>query len=52
MSYGLDNYVDNKVSAPVFFFFFFFLFFLLTILKLDIKKMENVVPSSFYFCIR
>ena len=24
MSYGLDNYVNNKVSDPVLFFFFLF----------------------------
>ena len=48
MSYGLDNYVNNKVSASIFFFFFFFL----TFLQLDIKKKENVVPSSFYFYAR
>ena len=40
MSYGLDNYVNNKVSAPVLLF--------LTVLRLDIKKKENVVPNSFY----
>ena len=39
MSYGLDNYVNNKVSTPVLLF--------LTVLQLDIKKKENVVPSSF-----
>ena len=41
MSYGLDNYVNNKVSAPVLLF--------LTVLQLDIKKKENMVPNSFYF---
>ena len=40
MSYGLDKYVNNKVSAPVLLF--------LTVLQLDIKKKENVVPNSFY----
>ena len=44
MSYGLDNYVNNKVSDPVLLF--------LTVLQLDIKKKENVVPKSFYFCTR
>ena len=44
MSYGLDNYVNNKVSAPVLLF--------LTALQLDIKKKENMVPNSFYFCTR
>ena len=39
MSYGLDNYVNNKVSAPVLLF--------LTILKLDVKKKENWVPIVF-----
>ena len=46
MSYGLDNYVNNKVSAPV------LLFFFLTLLQLDIKKKENVAPNSFYFYTR
>ena len=41
MSYGLDNYVNNKVSDPVLLF--------LTVLQLDIKKNENVVPKSFLF---
>ena len=45
MSYGLDNYVNNKVSDSV-------LLFFLTVLQLDIKKKENVVPKSFYFCTR
>ena len=45
MSYGLGNYVNKKVSDPV-------LFFFLTVLQLDIKKKENVVPKSFYFCTR
>ena len=45
MSYGLDNYINNKVSAPVLLKFF-------TVLQLDIKKKENVVPNSFYFCTR
>ena len=44
MSYGLDNYVNNKVSDPVLLF--------LTVVQLDIKKRENVVPKSFYFCTR
>ena len=44
MSYGLDNYVNNKVSDSFYYF--------LTILQLDIKKKENVVPKSFYFCTR
>ena len=42
MSYGLDNNVNNKVSDPVLLF--------LTVLQLDIKKKENVVPKCFYFC--
>ena len=42
MSYGFDNnYVSNKVSDPVLLF--------LTVLQLDIKKKENMVPKSFYF---
>ena len=44
MSYGLDSYVNNKVSAPVLLF--------LTFLKLGIKKKENLIPNSFYFCTR
>ena len=44
MSYGLGNYVNNKVGDPVLLF--------LTVLQLDIKKKENVIPKSFYFCIR
>ena len=40
MSYGLGNYVNIKVSAPALLF--------LTVLQLDIKKKENVVPNSFY----
>ena len=44
MSYGLGNYVNNKVSEPV--------LLILTVLQLDIKKKENVVPKSFYFCTR
>ena len=44
MSYGKDNYVNNKESAPVLLF--------LTVLQLDIKKRENVVPNSFCFCTR
>ena len=47
MSYCLDNYVNNKVSDPVLFIYFF-----LKVLQLDIKKKENVVPKSFYFCTR
>ena len=43
MSYGLGNSV-NKVSDPVLLF--------LTVLQLDIKKKENVVPKTFYFCTR
>ena len=39
MSYGLDNYVNNKVSDPLLLF--------LTVLQLDIMKKENVVPKSF-----
>ena len=39
MSYGLDNYVNNKVSASVLLF--------LTVLKLDIKKKEILVPNIF-----
>ena len=49
MSYGLDNYVNNKVSDPVlfiFFFFFFFFFFFLTVLQLDIKKKEGECGSQ------
>ena len=42
MSYGLDNYVNNKVSDPVF-------YYVLTVLQLDIKKKENVVPKRFLF---
>ena len=44
MSYGLDNYVNNKVSDPVLLF--------LTVLQLHIKKKENVVLKGFYFCTR
>ena len=44
MNYGLDNYVNNKASVRVLLFF--------TVLQLDIKKTENVVPKSFYFCDR
>ena len=44
MSFGLDNYVNNKVSDPILLFF--------DSLQLDIKKKENVVPKSFYFCTR
>ena len=44
MSYGLGNYVNNKVSDPGLYF--------LTVLQLDIKKKENVVPKSYYFCTR
>ena len=44
MSYGLDNYVNNKVSDPILSF--------LTVSQLDIKKKENVVPKSFYFYTR
>ena len=43
MSYGLDNYANNEVSAPDFLF--------LTVLKLDMKKKENF-PNGFYFCTR
>ena len=43
MSYGLDNYVNNKVSPPVFIYLFFIA------LQLDIKKKENVVPNSLLF---
>ena len=50
MSFGLDNYVNNKVSDPVLLFFDSFTY--LFTLQLDIKKKENVVPKSFYFCIR
>ena len=46
MSYGLDNYVSNKVSAPVLLFVDSFY------IQLDIKKKENVVPNRFYFCTR
>ena len=34
----------HKVSEPVLLF--------LTVLQLDIKKKENVVPKTFYFCTR
>ena len=44
MSYGLGNYANNKVSDPVLLF--------LTVVQLDIKKKENVVPKSFYFGTR
>ena len=44
MSYGLGNYVNNKVSDPVLFIF--------TVLQLDIKEKKNVVPKGFYFCTR
>ena len=44
MRYCLDNYVNNKVSDLILLF--------LTVLQLDIKKKENVVPKSFYFCTR
>ena len=44
MSYDLDSYVNNKVSDPIYYF--------LTVLLLDIKKKDNVVPKSFYFCAR
>ena len=44
MSYGLDNYANNKVSAPVLLYF--------DSLQLDIKKKENMVRKSFYFCTR
>ena len=39
MSYGLDNYVNNKVSAPVLLF--------LTVLQLDVKKKETWFPIVF-----
>ena len=39
----LDDYVNNKVSAPVLFIF---------VLQLDIEIKEKVVPNSFCFCIR
>ena len=44
MSYGLRSYVNKKVSDPGLLFF--------TVLQLDIKKKEKVVPKSFYFCTR
>ena len=44
MSYGLGNYVNNSVSDAVLIF--------LTILQLDIKKKENVISKTFYFCTR
>ena len=44
MNYGLEDYVNNKVSDPVSLFFDSF--------TLDIKKKENVVPKSVYFCTR
>ena len=40
MSYGLDNNVKNMVSDHVLLF--------LTVLQLDFKKKENVVPKKFY----
>ena len=57
MNYGLDNYVNNNVSDPVLLLLsllllLLFFFFFLTVLQLDIKKKENVVPKSFYFCTR
>ena len=39
MSYGLDNYVNNKISAPVLLF--------LTVLQLYIKKKEMWFPIVF-----
>ena len=44
MSYGLDNYVNDKVSDSILLF--------LTVVQLNIKKKENVVSKSFYFCTR
>ena len=44
MSYGLDSYVNNKVSDPIYYF--------LTVLLLDIKIKENAVTKSFYFCAK
>ena len=44
MSYGLDNYVNNKISAPFYYF--------LTVVQLAIKKKENVALNSFYLCTR
>ena len=44
MNCSLDNYINNKVSAPVLLFF--------DSLQLDVKKKENVVPNGFYFCTR
>ena len=45
MRYGLDNFVNNKVSDPV-----LFLFFDSFTGRYYTKKKENVVPKSFYFC--
>ena len=39
MSYGLDNYVNNKVRDPVLLF--------LTVLQLDIKKRRMWFPKVF-----
>ena len=44
MGYGLDNYVNNKVSDHVLLF--------LTVLQINIKKKDNVLHKSFYFCTR
>ena len=41
MSYGLDNYVNNRVSDPV------LLIFFLTVLHLDIKKRRMWFPKVF-----
>ena len=44
MSFGLDNYVNNKVNDPVFYYFS-------TVLQLDIKKIlwfPNVFISALH----
>ena len=42
MSFGLDNYVNNKASDPV-------LLFFLTVLQLDIKKKGECGSQKFLF---
>ena len=44
MSYGLYSYVNNKVSTPVLLIYYYYY---LTVLQLDIKKKENVLPIVF-----
>ena len=41
---GFRQLYIHKVSDPVLLF--------LTVLQLNIKKKENVVPKTFYFCTR